>query len=224
MNRDIELPGTMQDKAYQEIKILILRKELPVAEFLSQRMLARRVNCTVIPVREALKRLENDGLIESVPRWGVRIPQDTEARVRDRYFLRETLEIAAVRRIREQRAAAAQEQLMARAVLCDESALQPPETGTQRYVEEHFAFHSLVAELSGSPLLHEAMKRLNLRNLLMTNALRVWRRGIDRDGSPHQTLVTAMFDADENTAINAVAAHVRRGLNYELKAMKDREA
>lgn len=212
---------TIQDKAYQELKVLILSRQLPEAEFLSQRMLAKRVNCTVIPVREALKRLENDGLIESVPRWGVRIPKDTQERVRDRYFMRETLEIAAVRRIREQNVPAAREQLMAQAMLCDEAALQPPETGTTRYVEAHFAFHSLIAELSQSPLLREAMKRLNLRSTLMTNAVRVWGRGIDREGAPHQTLVKTLFDADEDTALRAVVAHVRRGLDYELKAMRE---
>ncbi len=219
MNQEDELPGTMQDKAYQEIKILILRKELPVAEFLSQRMLAKRVNCTVIPVREALKRLENDGLIESVPRWGVRIPRDTEARVRDRYFLRETLELAAVKRIREAGRPEMRQRLMDQARTCDDVVNLPEDVRTQRFAETHHAFHSLVAELSGSLLLRDAMERLNLHNLLMANAYRVWGRGIDQEGGPHQALVNAMFDADEAKALNAVIVHIRRGLDCELEAL-----
>jgi DNA-binding GntR family transcriptional regulator len=57
MTKVDDSPETMQDKAYQEIKNLILQRALPVAEFLSQRMLAKRVNCTVIPVREAHSRI-----------------------------------------------------------------------------------------------------------------------------------------------------------------------
>jgi DNA-binding GntR family transcriptional regulator len=108
---------------------------------------------------------------------------------------------------------------MEQARTCDEVVRLPENIRTQRFAETHYDFHSLVAKLSGSPLLREAMERLNLRNLLMTNAVRVWGKGIDQEGGPHQALVDAMFDADETKALQAVVAHIRRGLDCELEAL-----
>ena len=90
---------TKEDIAYGKLKHLILAGQLPRNEFLSQRMLAEKADSVVITVRAALRRLEKDGLVEGVPKWGFRIPQETEETVRDRYFVRELLEAAAARRI-----------------------------------------------------------------------------------------------------------------------------
>jgi len=56
------------NKAYKRIQQAILENELPKDKFLSQRMLAKMTETSVISVREALKKLEYEGLIESIPR------------------------------------------------------------------------------------------------------------------------------------------------------------
>ena len=84
---------TSAEKAYQAILKHILEGELPRGEFLSQRMLAEIADTSIISVREALKRLENDRLIESIPRWGVRIPIETRERIVEMYGVREAVEV-----------------------------------------------------------------------------------------------------------------------------------
>lgn len=206
---------TAEESAYQKIRTLILEQGLPVGEFLSQRMLAKEVGATVVPVREALRRLVADGLIESVPRWGVRIPVDSEEQICDRYFLRETLELAALRRVRERSNPAVIEQLRHQAQCCDDIA-EHPDGDTRKFAQTHYAFHALFVELSGSPLLAEAVNRLNLRSLLWQNASRVWGQGIHRHGPYHQQLVEAIFVPDEVAALAALRAHIRVGMDFEL--------
>ena len=116
----MEQPRTKEDIAYGRLKELILVGALPRGEFLSQRMLAERVDAAVITVRAALRQLENDRLIESVPQWGVRIPLETEDSVADRYFLRELLEVGAVQRLVLRREDIEVDTLRSSARACDE--------------------------------------------------------------------------------------------------------
>ncbi|MFW5843559.1 MAG: GntR family transcriptional regulator, partial [Spirochaetota bacterium] len=118
-------PQTKEDLAYHGLKELIVLGELPRGTFLSQRMLAAKCGVNVVTVRGALRQLENDGLIENVPQWGVRIPEETEEAVRDRYFLREILEVAAVRKIVGRRDEIDPAELTARAVACDTLSSEP---------------------------------------------------------------------------------------------------
>jgi DNA-binding GntR family transcriptional regulator len=211
---------TAEETAYHAIRALILEQALPIGPFLSQRMLAKAVGTTVVPVREAVRRLVADGLVETVPRWGVRIPIDTEEKVRDRYFMRETLELAAVRRVRERGDAAMRAQLQALAGRCDEIA-NAPEGDPRHYAQAHYAFHAQFVQDTGSPLLSEALNRLNLRSLLSINASRILGQGIRFRGPYHQTLLAAIFGPDEATALEAVREHIRTGLENELRTVSD---
>jgi DNA-binding transcriptional MocR family regulator len=65
-------PPTSEQQVTDRLRRHILAGELPVGEFLSQRKLAELAGTSVISVRGALRQLENEGLIENVPRAGVR--------------------------------------------------------------------------------------------------------------------------------------------------------
>jgi len=214
--------ATQEDRVYDDLKTLILQGGLPQGEFLSQRMLASRVKSAVITVRGALRRLESDGLIESVPRWGVRIPPETEATVRDRYFLRAVLEVAAVRRIVADCPEALAQELRQRALDCDRVNTEAPEDEAL-FAERHLAFHLCIARLSGSPLLEQTLARLNLRSLMLLNAKRGWGRGKDRSPTHHQDLAEAILSEDECRAVAAIQEHILRGLQYEMEVIRDEQ-
>ena len=110
---------TCEEMAYDRIKDLILNNKLPKGEFLSQRKLAEAVGATLMSLRSSLRLLENDGLIENVPKWGVRIPVENEESVKERYYVRELLEVGAVDKILELNIPNAREILMKKAEACD---------------------------------------------------------------------------------------------------------
>ena len=206
---------------YVRLKGMILTGKLPEGRFLSQRMLARETGSTVITVRAALRQLENDRLIENVPQWGVRIPEETEETIGDRYFLRELLEVGAVTRIVERRDRIDSTELMERAAACDQLSA---ESGSdfQLYAQRHYELHQTLTDLSGSPLLAQAYARLWMRSLMLWNAQRGWLRGFDRSPTLHQELVTAIVTEDRGTAVAAMVEHIRHGLQLELDALRER--
>ncbi len=65
--------GSLAGLAYEQIRALILSDEMPPGARLSQVELAERLAISRTPVREALRRLAGEGLIEALPQRGFRI-------------------------------------------------------------------------------------------------------------------------------------------------------
>ena len=215
----MDAPKTSEEMAYDKLRRAVLRGELPVNQFLSQRVLAERIGAAVVTLRAAMRSLEKEGLLENVPRWGVRIPIETEESLIDRYYLRELLEVAALRRIFEQIDPALVENLRSKAEKCDRLANEDPEN-VELFADRHFEFHHELTVASHSPLLIEALDRLNLKTLMLYNANRGWGRGYLR--STHSQLIQDLFgDGDLKDAEAALSLHVRQGLELELAALRE---
>jgi DNA-binding GntR family transcriptional regulator len=210
------VPRTNEEIAYQRLRELILARELPVDEFLPQRKLAEIAGAAVVTVRTALRTLENEGLIENIPRWGVRIPRETEETLRDRYYMREVLELAAVRRILDRGSPSCTQVLREKAEKCDGLEAEDPEN-IKRFAELHYDFHHYIAECSESPLLMECLDRVSLKTMMLSNSKRGWGRGQDR--TTHLQLVDNIFSGNANQSEEALRKHIRRGLDLELEVI-----
>ena len=91
-----------QDLSRAELAYKRLREGIRAGEFrpgqrLRETELASRLTMSRTPVREAIRRLASDGLIEVAPSRGVMIIDLNKQQVRELYALRETLEGAAAR-------------------------------------------------------------------------------------------------------------------------------
>ncbi|HET7033493.1 MAG TPA: GntR family transcriptional regulator [Casimicrobiaceae bacterium] len=213
---DVDEPRTKEELAYEDLKVLILSGQLPKDEFLSQRMLAQRVGTNITTVRTALRQLENDGLLENVPQWGVRIPVETEERLRDLYFMRELLEMGAVRRCVQNRDTVDVALIMAKAKRCDSLARKLPEN-VVAFSQAHFDFHLELAKQSGSELLVQNLNRVHFRSWLLWHDVRLWKR---RNLVDHEKLVNVMFSTSEDDAAEAILRHIEGGLQAELAELR----
>lgn len=209
-------PKTKEEQAYERLKELILHGELPKDEFLSQRMLAEKVETNITTIRTALRQLERDDLIENVPQWGVRIPTETEEVLHDRYFIRELLEVGAVRRIVQRRDTLDFAPIMEKAKRCDQLARKLPEN-VVNFSHVHFDFHIELAKQSGSHLLLQSLYRIHFRSWLLWHDQRLWARGHLVN---HERLVEVLMHQDEDTAVSEIRRHITGGLQFELEALR----
>jgi DNA-binding GntR family transcriptional regulator len=76
---------SLADRAYHLILDQILRGSLPVGSILSRRQLAEQFQMSLVPVAQALQRLEIEGLLESRPRAGTRVKVPTTDEIRERF-------------------------------------------------------------------------------------------------------------------------------------------
>lgn len=213
---------TSVDKAYRILLKEILEKRLPVGEFLSQRKLSETTGTSVVSLREALKMLEGEGLLESVPRWGVRIPVETKQDLVNRYELREAMEVMAVAKIAKGIDAEKAKTLRKYAAECD--AIDTADTEhILEFSEKHRRLHLYIAECSGNPLIVRELEKLRVRSLLFQSAKTTWARDVKNWKRWHRDLVEAILSGDSARAEEAMRAHIQHGLVHDLKFFDDRE-
>jgi DNA-binding GntR family transcriptional regulator len=80
--------GSLAEQAYIQLEEMIVRLMLPPGASLSEAILSAKTGIGRTPIREALKRLEHQGLVTSIPRKGLIV---RDMRVEDQFALLEVL-------------------------------------------------------------------------------------------------------------------------------------
>jgi DNA-binding GntR family transcriptional regulator len=206
---------SLADRAYTAIRDEILRGQLRPGTALSRRRLARMLGMSVVPVAEALRRLADDGLVESRARAGTRVRVPNETDVRELYVLREALETQSARLFAE-RATPAQRQELRRlaeevdalfgrlAANVDDAALRFAVHG------RHVQFHMRIAAHAGCAALTQMIERNHV--LILNWLFDVAARKTPLPAHFHGELVDAVTSTDPERADAAMRAHVRYGL------------
>jgi DNA-binding GntR family transcriptional regulator len=190
------------DKAYELIYKAIISGELLPGTKLSRRKMAKLSNLSVIPVIEALKRLETDGLVESRPRWGSFVAMPTKEKLDNQYILRETIECKVVRILAEKGLSAEQENYLRGCA----RALDGPQDIPDR-AEKHNDFHYRLAEYTGYSSFTDVLKRIHLF-FILCRAMTT-RRG--RSPVPldwHERIVDAILTGDCAFVETTMKAHI----------------
>ncbi|GGE10388.1 GntR family transcriptional regulator [Aureimonas endophytica] len=90
---------TLSGQIAQQIRGAILDGTFPLGSQLNEMELANGYGVSRGPVREALQRLIQEGLLRSEPHRGVFVPELSPADLLDIYFVRKSLELLAMRRV-----------------------------------------------------------------------------------------------------------------------------
>jgi DNA-binding GntR family transcriptional regulator len=213
---------SLYNRAYQQIHDEILRGELSIGDVLSRRRLAKRLNMSFLPITEALKCLEAEGLVECRPRIGTRVRIPSEQDIRDSNLIREALESQAARLCAQNITDEERKQLRTSAQRLDElhkKCSLEPEDSRFLFSEhtQHMQFHMRIAELACCPGLRRAIEK---ENVLIFNWL--YDMAANRRTQPeefHSTLAEALCSGDPLVADTAMRAHVRYGLDQVLERL-----
>ncbi len=170
---------------------------------------------SVVPVTDALRRLEGDGLLESRARAGTRVRVPSEKDVRELYELREALETQSARLFAE-RATGAQRLELGRLaeqvdVLFGRLAPSGDDPAFRFAVHSHHVqLHMRIAEHAGSDILRQMIERNHV--LILNWLFDVAGRRTPLPPGFHAQLVEALVSGDPARADAAMRAHVRYGL------------
>ena len=99
---DSELAGSnrlLREKVYDALRAEMISCGLPPGAEIRESELAQRFGVSKSPVRDALMRLEREGLVITTPRQGYRVAPVSLADVQDMFHLRDALEQACMERI-----------------------------------------------------------------------------------------------------------------------------
>jgi DNA-binding GntR family transcriptional regulator len=197
---NISLVQSLADKAYHEIRSLIVSLELAPGAVIDERELIERLGIGRTPVREALRRLAQERLVEVYPRRGMFV---TGVDVRE------------LARLSEVRAALEPEA----ARFAAERATERDREELQALLEELDAHDSELMDLDER--IHRAVYRSAHNGLLEGTleqyyvlALRIWMLALDRAHEleeaveAHRALLEAILDGDGDRAAETMRAHV----------------
>jgi DNA-binding GntR family transcriptional regulator len=195
---------SLADKAYQEIRELIVSLELAPGAVIDERDLMERLGIGRTPIREALRRLALERLVEVYPRRGMFVTN---------VDVRQLARLSEVRAVLEPEAAR----------LAAERATAADRAGLDELLAELDAGDSELMELDER--IHRAVYRAAHNDLLESTleqyyalALRIWmlalerRQDLEEAVEAHRDLVEAIRDGDGERAAQTMRDHVE---NFE---------
>lgn len=198
---------TMAEKAYDIICKDIINGTLKPGQRLTRRDMAKLTGLSVIPVIEALHRLEEEGLVESEPYFGAKVIEMEEEIITDRFSLRMAIECQVIRNLTIHQDKNEIEQLRVLARQVDEMS----RTGENQdeFWGNHHTFHIHMARCSRCPSFVKELKRLNLFDILRRTIISYNKvKGPAVLPGHHERLIEAIESGDRDFAENEMRNHI----------------
>jgi DNA-binding GntR family transcriptional regulator len=199
----------LKEKVYSTMKKRILSFELKPGERFFETEIAENIGVSRTPIREALSRLEQEGLIKSLPKRGYAVSDVTAREIEELYEIREALEVLALR-------AAAKmyhkndwkrlEQILH--IQTGQNGEHSEKLHTPDFDEAH-RFHEEVIRISGKETLRQ------IYNMVSDKINRFQRMDLfhtDRAGTSHKEhieIVKLLKQGKVEEAVDATRGHVR---------------
>jgi DNA-binding GntR family transcriptional regulator len=199
--------ASMVDDVYASLLLAIVEARLGVGTPLSQNKLAARMGVSRTPVREALLRLERDGLVQRLPETGFVVATITREEVEEACDLLDVLDTFVYRRAA---AALSQPELQDLLTLAA-SLVDHAEAGnTDAWREADRRYHGVVMAAAGNRFVADTLRQTRRR------VQRFWLQEPHFDGrlricsQDHVALAQAMVDDDVDVLTATVHRHIER--------------
>jgi len=220
---DPSLLVPIRNVVYDTLRQAILDGSIPPGERLVESELAETLNVSRMPVREAIRKLEAEGLLEHQPRKGVIVKGFSEEDILEIYTLREAMEaLAAVQAVR--RATEDEIRDLERAMneidrLCDLG----DKANAAEVFEANRIFSEGVIEACHMPRLIQVINTYKdylerFRRITLAGASR--REAVRRE---HRAILEAIRDRDEKRAEALTREHIRGALQAYLESLPGRK-
>lgn len=196
-------PKQLREAVYDHVKALLLSGAYPPGARLSEVALAQTLGASRTPVREALMRLAEEGLVELVPGKGARVRVFTPEEVEEVYTVRALLEGEAAK---EAALRATPEGLRGLERLLQAIDEAPPEDHLEQ-MRRDLEFHQALVRLSGNRTLFRLYEDL-LSTLALIRAAEPTRSQDPETKSQHRAILEALLSRDAEEAKRAVERHI----------------
>jgi len=187
-----------------------LERRYPLGSRLDQQMLADEFGASIIPVRESLRQLEAEGLVQITPRRGAFVVSPTVDEVREVYRLREVFEAFATR---EAVPALTAGDLAEMDALLAEMAQVASGDTSETWSRLNHAWHFRLYSGARLPLLLQFIGTLWDRCRLTSH---VYARDVShrsRSSEDHDRIMTAVRAGEAGLAAEMIATHVRNAMD-----------
>jgi DNA-binding GntR family transcriptional regulator len=210
---------SLSEQAYQVVKHDIITCVLEPGQQIAQQQLAKRYQLGKTPIREALQRLAQEGLVQPIPRFGYTVSYVTLCDVHEIFELRLVLEPAAARLAATR---GTHEQLDSLAQVADLTYIDRDGQRVPDFSVHNARFHRAIAAASGNQRLFDSLSRV------LDEMMRIFYLGLDLSESAeemrheHLDLVQTLTTRDPDRAEQLMLCQIARSKDRVLKALTHR--
>ncbi|MFJ9850505.1 GntR family transcriptional regulator [Streptomyces sp. NPDC101150] len=205
---------SMSARAREAVRQRIVDRRYAQGVRLVEREVAEELGMSRVPVREALRSLVAEGLLELLPNSGVRVRTLARADVDHLYEVWEPLSVQAAR-LAARAAAGDPERLAALEATLGQAERAAADDEGAREVAAHTAFHEGVVALAGNPLLARTMEQLNWQLQLLFGL----REEPAHMRSQHAEMFRRIAAGDEEAAAAVTLLHVRDSRAVAMRSL-----
>lgn len=209
----------LADEVYDQLVEAIMSREISAEDRLVQEKLAAELNISRTPVREALMRLETEGVLEIAASGGFRLARMDHSEVRQLYQARAAIEGQAARILAVQATPQVLDRL--RDLIRRNENLTTP--STRDYFVANRSIHRAFMVEAGNKFL------LDIFDTIWGNAMAfhlfsaIENVNISKSLGDHLTLVDAIETGDVTEALETFTAHIQAGFDLQIEGLKEAE-
>lgn len=201
---------------YHQLLEEVLEGDLRPGEILVETALGKRFGVSRTPIREALRMLEQDGVLERVNR-GMRVRQTSSEEVLEIYGVRAILEAAAARDAASRRT----DYDLATLDRIFRTMAEAKTATPQEMAVINRSFHRAIWQAAGNRTLADLLERLavHLRRYPATTYLRSgrWEEALEE----HRQLLEAIRDKDPDTAAEVAESHMHAARDVRIDMIRN---
>ena len=210
----------LRDVVFRTLRRAILKGELKPGERLMEVQLANRLGVSRTPVREAIRKLELEGLVPMIPRRGAEVAEITEKNMRDVLEVRRALEELAVKIACEKMTDEEIELLRQASKKFRDTMYNDNLTAI---AENDVEFHEIIYDATGNKRLIQILN--NLREQMYRYRVEYLKdyncHGILAD--EHDEIVEALERRDQATACRAIVDHINNQEMSIINSIKEKQ-
>lgn len=200
------------DRAYDQIRSMILQGDLPPGSQIREEHLAESCGVSRTPVRDALRRLESQAFIRRSESQRSFVSEWSLDDITDAFELRAMLESRAARRAAERM----DDDAMQRLRSCNRTiyeAVSGTPADVPAFLEANREFHAIILEMAASRRLSALLSALIEQPVIWRTAHHYGREALLRSYGEHEELLAAFVRRDGAWAEALMSAHIHRAFH-----------
>ena len=211
--------STVSERIYTAIRNDILNKTLVSGEKLTIKKLHEMYGVSSSPIREALFRLQQDGLIEYRSNAGMRVIEFTRQDLAEIYMLLTEFDVIALRAATPPTRRLS---TLAALELCMERARASIENNYWNYYSD--AFHSILYEEAQNGRLTDAARKIRIQSTIFSNQYEIKEENRREILKQHEEILSAIRDNRLDRAEDLMRTHVGSSYAKALSILEEEEA
>jgi DNA-binding GntR family transcriptional regulator len=202
---------SIRDVVYERLKEAILSEQFKAGHHLKEREIAKLYGISTTPLKEALRRLEQEGLVTTSARRGTYVSDDIMKSIEEINWARSALEGVAARLAALK---ATPKDIQELTLLLDKMRLSTEKKSSKNLVVLNGQFHKSIRTLAKNTYIYQQIEAIRSFDQNFREKALSHEEELNRAFQEHYLIYTKIAANDADGAEQAMITHIRRTISF----------